>query len=78
MCVSVGKAETVPSSMTTSFTSISESEGESSNVLVLSNLTLDPTSISQVLQDLPYVEKGIATALGFNVLLGIGGGLLPW
>ncbi|XP_066974181.1 TATA element modulatory factor-like isoform X1 [Macrobrachium rosenbergii] len=54
------KAETVPSSMTTSFTSISESEGESSssNVLVLSHLTLDPSSISQVLQDLPYVEKG--------------------
>ncbi|XP_068218725.1 TATA element modulatory factor-like isoform X3 [Palaemon carinicauda] len=52
------KAETVPSSMTTSFTSISESEGESCNVLVLSNLTLDPSSISQVLQDFPYVEKG--------------------
>ncbi|XP_069973361.1 TATA element modulatory factor isoform X5 [Penaeus vannamei] len=53
------KAETVPSSMTTSFTSISESEGEPYTPLVLGDLnSLDHSRISQVLHDLQHFEKG--------------------
>ncbi|XP_042863028.1 TATA element modulatory factor-like isoform X3 [Penaeus japonicus] len=53
------KAETVPSSMTTSFTSISESEGETYTPLVLGDLnSLDHSRISQVLHDLQHFEKG--------------------
>nr|XP_053648326.1 TATA element modulatory factor-like isoform X1 [Cherax quadricarinatus] len=52
------KVETVPSSMTTSFTSISESEGDIYNPLGHGSLTLDPVRISQVLfQDQPHFEK---------------------
>lgn len=53
------KAETVPSSMTTSFTSISESEGDTYIPLGQGNLNLDPTHVSLVLlQDRPHFEKG--------------------
>ncbi|KAG7158235.1 TATA element modulatory factor-like [Homarus americanus] len=53
------KVETVPSSMTTSFTSISESEGDMYNSLYQDSLTHDRTRISQVLlQDQPRFEKG--------------------
>ncbi|XP_076041410.1 uncharacterized protein LOC143025513 isoform X2 [Oratosquilla oratoria] len=51
------KGETVSSSMTTSFTSISESDGDSNNQF-LQNLNFDSTLISQVLQDMVHFEKG--------------------
>ncbi|XP_050724673.1 TATA element modulatory factor-like isoform X3 [Eriocheir sinensis] len=50
------KVETVSSSMTTSFTSISESEGEFS--LGPASMTLDPACISQVLQGQSDFMKG--------------------
>nr|XP_045617075.1 TATA element modulatory factor-like isoform X2 [Procambarus clarkii] len=55
--ISNEKVETVPSSMTTSFTSISESEGDMYNPLGQGSLTLDPVHISQVLIQ-PHFEKG--------------------
>ncbi|XP_045109755.1 TATA element modulatory factor-like isoform X3 [Portunus trituberculatus] len=51
------RVETVPSSMTTSFTSISESEGEMFN-LGPASLTIDPASITQVLQGQSHFVKG--------------------
>ncbi|KAK8381197.1 hypothetical protein O3P69_008219 [Scylla paramamosain] len=51
------RVETVPSSMTTSFTSISESEGEMFN-LGPASLIIDPASITQVLQGQSHFVKG--------------------
>lgn len=80
----VYKVETVSSSMTTSFTSISESEGEYS--LGHGIMTLDPACITQVLQGQSDFIKGrnvipscesvctVFLGVGSGVTGGVGGG----